>query len=145
MKPQSSKAKGRRLQQAIVRDLLELHPDLTADDIRSTSMGAGGEDILLSSAARRALPYSFEAKNQERLNIWSALEQARANCPERCEPVVVFKKNQSKPYAALPWDALKLLISNREAPGAAESARECLLRLSRELQALAGTLPAAAP
>ena len=47
MKTQSAKAKGRRLQQW-VRDLLieelEIHPE----DVESRSMGAGGEDLILS-------------------------------------------------------------------------------------------------
>ena len=103
MKPQSAKAKGRRLQQMVMNGLLGIFPHLSADDIRSTSMGAGGEDILLSPAARRVLPYTFEAKNQERVSIWTAIEQARKNNPCAHTPVVVFKKNGEQPHVALPW------------------------------------------
>ena len=39
-------------------------------------MGDSGEDILLSPAARKLFPFSVECKNQEKLNIWSSLEQA---------------------------------------------------------------------
>ncbi len=77
MRPQSCKAKGRRFQQQIVADLLERFPHLTEDDIKSCSMGANGEDVQLSASARMSIPYSFEAKNQERVNVWSALEQVR--------------------------------------------------------------------
>ena len=98
MKTQSCKAKGRRLQQQIVQDLLERFPELTEDDVRSTSMGANGEDILLSSSARKRIPYSFEAKNQERVNIWSAIEQAAANAPSDADIAVVIKKNKTKPH-----------------------------------------------
>ena len=48
----SSKAKGRRLQN-LVRDLLrkKFH-HLEDDDIKSATMGIGGEDIVLSPRAR---------------------------------------------------------------------------------------------
>ena len=68
-------SKGRRLQQW-VRDLLieklEVHPE----DIESRSMGAGGEDLIMSRSAREKFPYSIECKNQESLNIWKSYEQA---------------------------------------------------------------------
>jgi hypothetical protein len=40
MKPQSAKAKGRRLQQQVAAAVLENYHELTEDDVRSTSMGA---------------------------------------------------------------------------------------------------------
>ncbi|HEY0110194.1 MAG TPA: hypothetical protein VGB67_11230, partial [Fibrella sp.] len=76
MRPSSAKAKGRRLQQWVRDTLLRFAPVLTVDDIRSTSMGAGGEDLLLSSAARSLYPYSIECKNVEALNIWNAIKQS---------------------------------------------------------------------
>ena len=112
MKPQSCKAKGRRFQQQIVSDLYNEF-ELGEGDLRSTSMGAGGEDIQMSARARELIPYSFEAKNQERLNIWSAIEQSEQNCLNR-KPVVVIKKNQKKPYAVIPWETFLSLISNKE-------------------------------
>ena len=42
-------------------------------------MGAGGEDLIMSSGARQMFPYSIECKNQESLNVWSAFEQAQKN------------------------------------------------------------------
>ena len=110
MKVQSAKAKGRRLQQQIARDILTLYPDLHEDDVRSTSMGAQGEDILLSEAARKKFPYSVEAKNQERLNIWAAVEQGEKNA-KGFVPLTIFKKNNTKPYVALPWEHFLKLVS----------------------------------
>ena len=95
MRSQSAKLKGRRLHQKIVADLYETFPGLGDGDIRSTSMGAGGEDILLSAAARKLIPFSFEAKNQERVNIWEAYTQCKANCGKHA-PAVVIKKNNSE-------------------------------------------------
>lgn len=110
MKTQSAKAKGRRLQQIIASDLLETFPHLSAADIRSTSMGASGEDIQMSALARETIPFSFEAKNQERINIWGSIEQAKKNTPANCHPVVVFKKNNEKPYVAVDWKVFLQLI-----------------------------------
>ena len=96
MKPQSAKAKGRILQQW-VRDklitILAVHPE----DIESRSMGAGGEDLIMARAAR---PYSIECKNVQKLNVWEAYEQAKANCGDY-EPIVIMKKNNKKPLVVI--------------------------------------------
>lgn len=115
MKTQSCKAKGRRLQQLIANDIISAFPSLTEDDVRSTSMGANGEDIQMSPAARHFFPFSIEAKNQERLNIWDALTQARHNAPAGIEPVVVFKKNKFQPHVMLSWQAFLQLTQSLHA------------------------------
>lgn len=111
MKPSSAKAKGRRLQDQIREMLREHFRDvLEPDDITSAIMGQSGSDIIMSPAARRLFPYSIEAKNQEKLNIWSALKQAEQNCKEGTDPMVVFKKNHSETFVALRLsDFMKLL------------------------------------
>jgi hypothetical protein len=111
MKPSSAKAKGRKLQQSIRDLILETFSDLEADDVRSTSMGASGEDLLLSPAARKKFPFSVEAKCQESLNIWSALEQAESNSKEGIHPLVVFKRNRTKTYAILELNVLMTLLA----------------------------------
>ena len=60
-------------------------------------MGQSGEDLQFSPAARRVYPLSIEAKNQENLNWWKALDQAKANAPDGTEPTVVGKKNGRRP------------------------------------------------
>lgn len=75
-------------------------PSLEPDDIKAAIMGESGEDIKLSPAAKKLIPYSFECKNQERLNIWQSLQQAEDNCEDR-EPVLVFKRNRTKTYVAI--------------------------------------------
>ena len=47
MKPQSAKQKGRKLQQWVRDKLIELL-DIHPENVKSTSMGAGGEDVILS-------------------------------------------------------------------------------------------------
>ena len=110
MKPRSAKNKGKRLQNTI-RDLIleKLDSKLEPDDVRSITMGDSGEDILLSPAARKVFPFSVECKNQEKLNIWSALEQAEENSGDH-SPLVIFKRNRSKTYAVLEFEELLQLL-----------------------------------
>lgn len=95
VKPQSAKAKGRRLQQWF-RDLLINKLDIHPDDVESRSMGAGGEDLIMAREARKKFPYSIECKNQEKINIWKSYFQAQENSKDY-EPVVVIKRNNHKP------------------------------------------------
>ncbi len=99
MKTQSRKAKGRRLQQKFMQLLIE-DLDIDPEDIESRSMGAGGEDLIMSKAARNKFPFSIECKNQERMNIWSAWDQA-VNNRGIYEPLVVIKKNGVNPLVVL--------------------------------------------
>ena len=111
MKPRSAKNKGKRLQNTI-RDLIleKFNSKLEPDDVRSITMGDSGEDILLSPAARKLFPFSVECKNQEKLNIWGALEQAEENSGDH-SPLVIFKRNRSKTYAVLEFDRLLELLN----------------------------------
>ena len=109
MNVRSNKAKGRKLQN-MVRDLLrEAFPSLEEDDIKSQTMGMTGEDIVLSPAARKKIPYSFECKNVERLQFWAAVEQACSNCDDRI-PAVIVKKNRQEPYIAIPIESFIKMI-----------------------------------
>ncbi len=108
MKSRSAKNKGVRLQNATRDAILARFPELEPDDVRTATMGASGEDILLSPAARRLVPFSIECKNQERLNIWAALAQAEQGA---FHPAVVFKRNRSKTYVAIGLDALLNLLA----------------------------------
>ena len=103
MKTSSAKAKGRKLQQA-VRDLIitTLKPwGIVAEDVKSTSMGAGGEDVQLSPLARSFLPISIECKSHKSFAVYNVMDQAIENCPEGCEPVVVLKANNRKPVVVV--------------------------------------------
>ena len=104
MKPQSAKAKGRNLQKWTRDLILEHYPDLEPDDVRSTSMGAGGEDLQLSPAARRKFSFSVECKNVERLNVYDAYDQACANSGDH-EPLLIMKKNRKKPLVVMDAEA----------------------------------------
>ena len=113
MKTRSAKNKGKRLQNNIRDILLETFKEqLEPDDIKSTTMGESGEDIQLSPAARKLIPYAIECKNQEKLNIWESLKQAESNS-EKGKPVLIFKRNRSKTYAVLEIQDFIELINDR--------------------------------
>ena len=109
MKPRSAKNKGKRLQNKVIDLILEKFNQLEPDDVRSVTMGESGEDILLSPAARKLFPFSTECKNQEKINIWSSLEQAETNSGKHI-PIVIFKRNRSKTYVALEFEKLLELL-----------------------------------
>ena len=112
MKTQSAKSKGRRLQQwtrDTLVETLKIHPE----DIESRGMGGPGEDLIMSRAARDAFPYSVECKNQEKLNIWSAYEQAAENS-KGYTPIVVLKRNNVKPLVLI--DAQKFIDLHKNRP-----------------------------
>ena len=103
MKPQSAKAKGRNLQKYVCSRILSMFSGLHPDDCTSRSMGAGGEDILLSPLARRLLPISIECKNRASFAIYKDYEQAKANA-KTYEPVLIIKSNRQKPLIVVELD-----------------------------------------
>ena len=110
MKAKSAKAKGRKLQNFVVEELRKAYPELEDDDIKGQIMGMSGEDVVFSPLAKRLIGLSFECKNQEKLNLWDSLSQAENNCEKRT-PVLVFKRNRSPVYAAIPFEYLIELLS----------------------------------
>ena len=136
MKPQSCKAKGRRLQQKVAQSILETFPHLLPDDCSSTSMGAGGEDIRMSPLCRESVPLSIECKCQEKMNVWACLEQATKNTPSGAQPCLVFTRNRSPVYATVPFDFLLALL--KEAKGGTRVPP----RLARLIRQAAEMLPA---
>lgn len=101
MKTASRKAKGRKLQQLVRDTILAAYPQLVPDDVRSTGMGQGGEDIMLSPAARQVFPFKIECKNDKRFKlVFDAYDQCKAHKASG-EPIVVFKINREKPMIAL--------------------------------------------
>lgn len=103
IKPSSCKAKGRAHQQVLRDKLLAAFPQLEPDDVRSTSMGAPGEDLQLSPAARKLIPCSFECKSYNKIAVYQWFKQAQANTKTH-QPVVVMKQNNSKPLAVIDLD-----------------------------------------
>ena len=99
MKTHSAKAKGRRCAQE-VKELLVKNFNIAAEDIHITSSGVNGPDIQVFGQARNLFPYAVECKNQEKINIWEAYEQAEKHLKNPqflgCKPIVFFKRNRSQ-------------------------------------------------
>lgn len=109
----SRKAKGRKLQQ-FVRDLiLSLFPSLEPDDVKSTSMGAGGEDVQLSPAARKLVPLSIECKSLAKFAGYKFLDQADSNSKEH-QPVAVVKANHRKPIVLVDAEYFFQLMKDKK-------------------------------
>jgi hypothetical protein len=60
-------------------------------------MGAGGEDVQLSTAARELVSYTIECKNRKAIAVYKDYEQAKTH--GLIEPLVILKQNLSKPLA----------------------------------------------
>ena len=93
---QKQKVENLQWMRNLLIEKLEVHPE----DIESRSMGAGGEDLIMARAAREKFPLSIECKNQEAVNVWKSYEQASENSG-KYEPVVVIKRNKSKPLVVI--------------------------------------------
>lgn len=76
---------------------------LQPDDVKSTAMGQGGEDVKLSPAARAVFPYSVECKRNKSFAVYGPYAQAKANC-RGYEPLLVIQGDRQKPLVLLDLD-----------------------------------------
>ena len=101
----SRKSKGRALQQFVRDSIIDLLKPygVVADDVRSTSMGASGEDVQLSPLAKRLLPVSVECKSHKAMAIYTWWSQCLSNTKAGERPLLVIKINQKKPLAVMDY------------------------------------------
>ena len=71
-------------------------------------------DIIDINQDSELFRFSFECKNQEKLNIWKALEQAENDAPRMKEPVVIFTKNHRTEYACMKFEDWMNLVKELE-------------------------------
>lgn len=110
MKTASRKAKGRNLQKQICALILKIFPSLHESDVLSRAMGSQGSDIVLSNAAKKVFGYRVECKNQEAFaNVYKAFEQAVSQ-KEDGEPLLIIKRNRTKPLAVVDFDHFMKLV-----------------------------------
>ena len=107
-----SKNKGRKGQQQVQQLILQHFPQLEHDDCRSNPMGAGGEDILLSPAARKLIPCNIEVKWHAKIAACRFVEQA-GNHGEYA-PAAFFRENNSDWYVAITADYFFELLKSKE-------------------------------
>ncbi len=111
----NNKGRGRLLQQELRDAILQAFPDLEPDDCRSTSMGASGEDLQLSPAARKMLNgFQFECKRVKTLKtIYNWYAQAKNHGPHK--PVVVTRADREKALVIISLeDYLSLVKGNSQ-------------------------------
>ena len=114
MKPQSAKQKGRLLQQDVAKRILNLHPSLTENDVKSTGMGQGGMDVQLSEAARELFPYAVECKSRKSMAIYNDFDQSVGNSDD-LTPIIVVKANRKPPLVAMHVDEFFYLLEKANA------------------------------
>ena len=104
--------KGKRFERDVAKQLNKKFNT----NVRRTPMSGGMDnfkgDIIDINPDSILFDYHWECKNQEKLNIWKALEQARNDKPMGKTPVVVFRKNFERDYACLEFeDFMNLLLT----------------------------------
>ena len=82
------KDKGRAFENEIRTALLKALPSLSPSEITPRSMGDPGVDLILSQAARDLIPFAFELKRTERLNLNEALAQSETNAEKEHLPAL---------------------------------------------------------
>lgn len=104
MSARSAKQKGRLGQQEIRDKILETFPELHPDDVKSTTMGDGGEDIQLSPAARKLMPITIEVKRRKSGMKTQYDWMAQARHHAKGDPVVFFRADRSEWLVITPLD-----------------------------------------
>lgn len=99
----NAKQKGNRFEREVSKQLNKKFGTNTRRTPLSGGMDFKG-DIICTDQRSILFNFSFECKNQERLNIWKALHQCENDCERWKEPVVVFTKNHEDTYAAMRFE-----------------------------------------
>ena len=72
-------------------------------------MGAQGEDVQLSPAARKAFPYQIECKAKARAQVYTWYEQAKSHGDH--EPLVFIKQDRKRPLVVVDAEHFTRLIA----------------------------------
>lgn len=92
-----SRAKGARFERQLAKTLQKY-----GYKAERGCQHSGGKDSPDVKTNMRGI--HIEAKAVERLNIWDALEQSKRDSGEDEKAVVMFKRNRSDIYVAMPLD-----------------------------------------
>ena len=101
-----------RLQKWLKEAILKRAKKLQSDDIVSRTAGVMGEDLILSPAARKTLPYTIECKNLARVAVYKPLEQAEVR-EKRWPPLVCIKANHKRPLIVVYADDFLDLVYDK--------------------------------
>jgi Holliday junction resolvase len=98
----------------VVKQILAAFPNLTPNDVRSTSSGATGRDILLSEAALDVFRYSCECKSRKSYAVYRDLEQAESNTAAGEVPLLIVKENNKRPLAVVDFEHFLSLVKGNK-------------------------------
>lgn len=83
----------RRLQQWVAKEIINMFPWLSSDDVRSAPAGVPGADVQLSQEAQKYFPYQAECKAREdTIGLYKMYDQAYNHGD--LEPLVFVRKNR---------------------------------------------------
>lgn len=99
MKLKSPKSKGSRLERKVAQKIR-----LSGLDKTATRMVLSGAAFGLETDIRTRLPFAFECKNQERVQLWEWWEQAERGRKPFKPPVLVISSNYRPELAVMKLD-----------------------------------------
>lgn len=94
--------------------ILETFPELTNNDVRSTSSGVTGRDVQLSEAALRVFPFAIECKSRSKIAVYDYYDQASTHAKDGELPLLVIKQNYSEPLVVLSLDDFMELYAGKK-------------------------------
>ena len=109
----NAKQKGNRFERQVAKQINKKFET----NVRRTPLSGGMNfkgDIICIDDNSIISEFSWECKNQEKLNIWKALKQAKNDAPQRTMPVVVFTKNFETEYACIELEDFLNIIKELE-------------------------------
>lgn len=109
----SAKDKARRIQNWTAQKISELIglPWGYDEPIAPREMGQSGVDIRLVGEARKLFPWSVECKWQEKWSVLAWIKQAKDNCYEGTNWLLVLRKNRHEPVIVLDAEVFFDLLS----------------------------------
>lgn len=122
IKIRSRKNKGSKLQKWVCQQICEVLNKYALIDIKyeqqnddclihSREMGQSGVDIILRGKVKEIFPFSIECKNTERLNLIKTIKQAKNNCQEKTDWVIVYKnKLLNDPIVVIDWETFAMYV-----------------------------------
>ena len=117
IKISSRKAKGRKLQQWVCKQISEAIriPYTPGNDnslIQSRPMGQKSTDVVLRGQAQDLFPFSVECKSTEKINLYTDISQAMMNVKGESDWLLIHKRNGSSPIAILDAKAFFNIIED---------------------------------
>jgi hypothetical protein len=103
IKPASRKAKGRRLQKWVAKQISRVTgiPYGKDRDIEPREMGQSGMDVKLYGKARELFPWATECKYQENWSVHQWIKQAAENQAVGMDWLLVCRRNYTDPIVML--------------------------------------------